>query len=545
MDGTPFGRYRLVELLGRGGMGEVWRAFDTATDRVVALKVLPANYAGDQVFQERFRREARAAGGLDEPHVVPIYDFGEIEGRFFVSMRLIKGRDLEELLEDGPLEPERAVNVVEQIASALDAAHEIGLVHRDVKPSNILVGKDDFAYLIDFGIARAAGETGLTSTGATIGTWAYMAPERLNDGKADARADIYALACVLHEALTGGRPYPGDSLEQQIVGHLTVPPPRPSTLQAAVPETFDTVIATGMAKDPNQRYATTKDLARAARAAMTTPIQHPSVPVTSPSTPPAQPPTEASGTAAVTSQAPRAQAPTQYAAQADIPPAQESPIPATGQGPLAEQSPPLSKAQLPTMEASAGIEDRTKPAGSLFQRLNRRTKILAVVVAVVVVAVATAVTIVLEKMASPDPVQQLLAIVPSDLHCTTGGFMRSNGAAADVNCDVSGIPKLTILSYSLYTDRAKFNDEVNTGLSSDPKSFAFTNMVIQPCPGMTQSPQQWNSAGRSGKVLCFTSGEGPQVNWTIDSDMVIADVRGQTGGTIGDVYQWWAAHYPQ
>jgi len=145
VEGTPFGRYRLIELLGRGGMGEVWRAYDTAMDRVVALKVLPANLADDQVFQERFRREAKAAAGLDEPHVVPIHDFGEIGGRLFVTMRLIKGRDLQDLLHDGPLPPARAVWIIEQIAPALHAAHEVGLVHRDVKPSNILVTNDDFA----------------------------------------------------------------------------------------------------------------------------------------------------------------------------------------------------------------------------------------------------------------------------------------------------------------------------------------------------------------------------------------------------------------
>src|SRR6201997_3726311 len=158
-------------------MGEVWRAFDTAIDRMVALKVLPANFADDPVFQERFRREAKAAAGLDEPHVVPIYDFGEIDGRLYVTMRLIKGRDLQTVLADGPLSPERAVAIIEQVAQAVHAAHRVGLVHRDIKPSNVLLGDNDFAYLIDFGIARAAGETGLTSTGVTIGTWSYMAPE--------------------------------------------------------------------------------------------------------------------------------------------------------------------------------------------------------------------------------------------------------------------------------------------------------------------------------------------------------------------------------
>ncbi len=272
MDGTPFGRYRLVELLGRGGMGEVWKAFDTAMNRVVALKVLPANLADDAQYQARFRREAQAAASLDEPHIVPIHDFGEIDGRLYVTMRLIDGKTIGELLVDGPLAPQRAVSITAQIAAALGAAHRIGLVHRDVKPSNILVTEDDFAYLIDFGIARAAEGTKLTSTGATIGTLAYMAPERFTTDRNDARADIYALTCVLHECLTGSQPFPGDSLERQITSHLTLPPPRPSTMQPGVSPLMDHVIATGMAKKPDERYATTRDLAVAARAALAVPV---------------------------------------------------------------------------------------------------------------------------------------------------------------------------------------------------------------------------------------------------------------------------------
>jgi len=189
VEGTPFGRYRLIELLGRGGMGEVWRAYDTAIDRVVALKMLLPHYAQDPEFDKRFRREARAAARLDDPHVVPIHDVGEIDGRLYVTMRLINGVDLQTLLDAGPLETGRAVYVVEQIASALNCAHQAGLVHRDVKPSNILVSEEDFAYLIDFGIARGAGETKLTATGNVLGTWAYMAPERFSTGVSDARSD--------------------------------------------------------------------------------------------------------------------------------------------------------------------------------------------------------------------------------------------------------------------------------------------------------------------------------------------------------------------
>ena len=178
-DGTPFGRYRLIELLGRGGMGEVWRAFDTATERVVAVKVLPEHLSHDDVFQQRFRREARAAASLNSPHVIPIHNHGEIDGRLYVDMRLIEGRDLQTILADGPLGPGRAVRIVEQVARALHSAHKVGLVHRDVKPSNILLDEDDYAYLIDFGIARAEGDSGLTGTSGFIGSWHYMAPEAL------------------------------------------------------------------------------------------------------------------------------------------------------------------------------------------------------------------------------------------------------------------------------------------------------------------------------------------------------------------------------
>jgi serine/threonine protein kinase len=200
VEGTPFGRYQLIELLGRGGMGEVWRAHDTAIDRTVAPKMLLPHFAQDPEYDKRFRREAHAAARLNDPHVVPIYDVGEIDGRLYVTMRLINGVDLQTLLDSGPLEPARAVHIIEQIASALHSAHQAGLVHRDVKPSNILLTHNDFAYLIDFGIARATGDTALTSANTTIGTWAYMAPERFNTGQSAPSSDIYALACWLRPA---------------------------------------------------------------------------------------------------------------------------------------------------------------------------------------------------------------------------------------------------------------------------------------------------------------------------------------------------------
>jgi ABC-type amino acid transport substrate-binding protein/predicted Ser/Thr protein kinase len=274
VDATPFGHYQLQELIGRGGMGEVWRAYDTRTDRIVALKLLPSHLADDATFQQRFRRESQAAAGINEPHVVPIHGYGEMDGRLYLDMRLIDGRNLGTILNDTdkPLTPAFAVKVTEQVAAALDAAHEAGLIHRDIKPSNILITEREFVYLIDFGLARTAGDAGLTTAGSTLGTMAYMAPERFEGKQVDATADIYALACVLYECLTGVRPYPADSLEQQIAGHMTQPVPRPSATDARL-AAFDDVIAKGMAKKPAKRYQTAGELASAARRALTAPVR--------------------------------------------------------------------------------------------------------------------------------------------------------------------------------------------------------------------------------------------------------------------------------
>nr|MCH9703122.1 protein kinase [Actinomycetes bacterium] len=274
MNATPFGRYRLQKLIGEGGMGEVYQAFDTKTDRVVALKVLPHHMALDGVFQARFRRESQAAAGINEPHVVPIHGFGEIDGRLYLDMRLIEGRNLGTMLSETekPLGAAFAVAIVEQVAQALDAAHRDGLIHRDVKPSNILITDRNFAYLIDFGLARTAGEQGLTTAGNTLGTLAYMAPERFEAGEVDARSDIYALTCVLYECLTGSRPYQADTLEQQIAGHMVNPPPRVSDSDPRL-AAFDEVVAKGMAKKPAKRYQSAGDLAAAARRALEAPVR--------------------------------------------------------------------------------------------------------------------------------------------------------------------------------------------------------------------------------------------------------------------------------
>jgi len=267
--GSQFGKYRLTTLLGKGGMGEVYEAYDTEKGRTVALKILADAHAQDERFRARFLRESHAAAILQEPHIVPVHDWGEIDGKLYIDMRLVQGKTLHELAQQGPLEPSRAVGIVQQIASALDAAHKEGFVHRDVKPQNIIVTPADFAYLVDFGIAEAEGDSRLTMEGTKIGSLAYMAPERFTDDQSTAATDTYSLACVLYEALTGDTPFPARSMEQIIAAHVSAPPPRVSAVNPRVPAALDEVIARGMAKEPDDRYGSASALGRAAHRALT------------------------------------------------------------------------------------------------------------------------------------------------------------------------------------------------------------------------------------------------------------------------------------
>ena len=261
-----FGPYRLDAPLGRAGEGEVHRAFDTVRGRAVAIRLLPASLTADAAYRARFHRELELAARLRGPHVVPVHDAGEIGGRLFVATGLVEGVDLGALIAGtGPLAPRRAVRVAVQVAAALDAAHAVGLVHRGVEPATVLVGAGDAVHLAGFGLAP----DGLVTATA------YLAPERLlGSGRGDHRVDVYALACVLCEALTGSRPFPDDSAAALLYAHLSREPPRPGAVSAQL-AVFDEVIAVGMAKEPGLRYPSAGALATAARQAVGEPAPGP------------------------------------------------------------------------------------------------------------------------------------------------------------------------------------------------------------------------------------------------------------------------------
>jgi serine/threonine-protein kinase len=264
--GDEFAGCRIEAVAGRGGMGVVYRATELSLGRPVALKLLAPERAGDREFRERFQREWRMAAAIDHPNVIPIYGAGEEDGSLYLVMRYVGGTDLHALLrEQDRLDPERAAELIAQLASALDAAHAAGLVHRDVKPANVLLA-GDHAYLSDFGLTRLAGsDTELTGSGQWIGTVEYCSPEQLRGERTDARADVYSLGCVLFAALCGKPPFSPGTVTSTMLAHLYDPPPLPSSLGA--PHEFDRVIARALAKRPSERYPSTGDLGRAALAA--------------------------------------------------------------------------------------------------------------------------------------------------------------------------------------------------------------------------------------------------------------------------------------
>ncbi len=270
--GSSLGPYRIERQIGRGGMSTVYAATHVPLDRVVALKVLLPSLTGDPAFVERFLSEARAAARLDYPHIVPIYDSGEIDGVNYIAMKLLNGRDLRSVLVQRRAEAQpglplpRAISIASQAAGALEYAHQHRVVHRDVKPANIYVDANDRATLVDFGIARALDRASTTLTGTVLGTPAYMSPEQVRGQPADSRSDIYALGVVLYEMLAGSPPFRGDARSVMRAQIESAPPPL-STIRAGVPPGVDEIVQRALAKEPAQRYQSAGALARALASA--------------------------------------------------------------------------------------------------------------------------------------------------------------------------------------------------------------------------------------------------------------------------------------
>jgi serine/threonine protein kinase len=267
--GTEVAGYRIESVLGQGGMGTVYVAEQSLPTRKVVLKLLRPELSTDDGFRRRFIHESEAAASTEHPNIVPIYSAGEADGVLYIAMRFVEGEDLRELMaREGPVPPERAVEIVSQVASALNAAHARGLVHRDVKPSNVLLDRQGNAYLSDFGlIKRSQVDSGLTETGQFMGSIDYCAPEQIRGDQIDGRADVYSLGCVLFEAVSGRLPFRRDTEVATLYAHLEQEPPALSSVAPASNAELDVVVAKALAKAPSERYETAGAFARDARQA--------------------------------------------------------------------------------------------------------------------------------------------------------------------------------------------------------------------------------------------------------------------------------------
>jgi serine/threonine protein kinase len=271
--GSTIAGYEVEAVVGSGGIGILYRARQLRLNRPVALKLVDAEVAAEPVVRERLRREARTVAALDHPNVVPLYEAGEEAGTVYIVTRWVDGTELGALiLRDGPLRPRRAARIAAQIASALEVAHEKGLIHRDVKPSNVLLTSEDHVYLTDFGLTkRAESASGFTAAGQMLGTIDYVAPEQIEGGEAVPRGDVYGLACVLYEMLTGAAPFAGGGGMQKMWAHLNAEPPSVREQRLDVPEQLDDVIRRGLAKRPGDRPSAAAFGAEVLRAVGETP----------------------------------------------------------------------------------------------------------------------------------------------------------------------------------------------------------------------------------------------------------------------------------
>lgn len=588
--GSRAGRYLLKRLLGRGTTGEVYEAVDTQKNRAAALKLLSPALGGNPAFREWLQREALTVGRVQEPHVVPVRDYGELDGEVFIDMPLVAGADLSALLKrTGVLPPSRAVNIVWQAASALDAAHSAGVIHRGVKPRNILLTSDDFVYLVDFGIAGAPGASAGDTDNAGA-RWKYSAPELFSGGDFGPAVDIYSLACVLYQCLTGSPPYRADSVKMLANAHQSKPIPRPSHAGSTIPPTFDAVIAKGMAKDPAERYASAAELATAAYQALSPPDQHRTVhiyeasqqatpplieqqqastPPTGPTAiPPAPPVVRPSGQApteqpkpstAVPLIPPAPQPAAQSVSPARPPEARPDPIPdPVAVDRPAPRSPVARISRLSDTEDDWFSSSRRQP-GYRDSGKRRQWMLLAAALAVVIALITwltnrsdsdefaadtdtsgSAAGQSATAMSTAEAQARLMKLLPTGYpQDTCRPTTPMGGAVAEVTCGrnvgVDGPPSAT---YSLFPDVGALH------LSFD--NTVQTTTVVN-CPGRIQSPGAWHRTATpdkpSGMLLCGMRQGSPALAWTNDADLLIGSLRTEhSTPTLEQLYSWWSSH---
>jgi YVTN family beta-propeller protein len=527
--GSVVAGYRIEDVAGRGSMGVVYRATQLVLQRPVALKLIATEVAHDGSFRERFKRESQLAASIDHPNVIPIYEAGEVDGSLFLAMRYVEGTDLGALVAaEGTLAPARAVGIVAQVAAGLSAAHGLGLVHRDVKPANVLIaaGEDEHVYLADFGLTKhASSAPGLTKAGMFVGTLDYSAPEVIRGEGADARADVYALGCVLFHCLTGRPPFVRDSEVATMYAHLHDAAPAPGTIAGAA-AVLDAVVAKALAKDPGERYATAAELGRAARAAIGD-GSTPAAPAASPtpaafSTPPAPP----SGAAASATPP----APPSGAAASSTPPAPPSGAAASSTPP----APPSGAAAFP-----GAVAPPARAAEGEREGISRDWRIvllttLGLVMAVGLLAALLAGAGVLggdsAKKSAP-PATAAKAAKPATAPAKAGKPAAAPAKAAKPAAATAGAPRpVASIAVGRGPDGIAVDDAGSVWVTNaqddtltriDEKSGRIAGAPIpagdDPDGVVAAKGVVWLASAKQGRVLRFeTSGDAPVPGGTID-----------------------------
>jgi serine/threonine protein kinase len=505
--GRELAGYRIEELIGRGGMGVVYRAEHVMLGRKDALKLLASDLTADQAFRERFLRESRLAAGLDHPNVIPIHHAGEADGLLYLAMRYVQGSDLRTLLEQrGRLDPEQTVAIVEQVSSALDAAHVRGLVHRDVKPANILIASNGHVYLTDFGIAKhTKTRGGLTKPGSFLGTLDYAAPEQIEGKQLDSRADIYALGCVVYQCLSGAMPYEKDSEVQLIYAHLLEKAPPVTSKHRSLPPGLDAVLDQALAKNRDERFQTCGELASALRAALS------------------------GDGAAPTRLAPH---PTRLAARPH-----PEPRPAADEGRVATPT-PAPPPSPPVPPAGTPPQPMPIPVGPPAKAVWRRIPVLAAAGAVLITGVIIAVVALAGGSSNSFPnaaETRLLALVPSSIRSSCVRLSSPASASAGVSCARTRPQRV---AYYSFPRRSAMNRYYATKVPVTPGSDQGA------CGDLPRIGERPYSVGgkRAGRVFCTldSSGQNAAIGWTDDRVRIFARAV-RNDGRQSALYRWWTA----